>query len=76
MMYFKLVNSIDPQKDEDRPDVGGVGLINVIKRLELLYKDKYRLRTKSQEDVFVVDLEITLEKLEEQYAKMELSYSR
>jgi len=74
-MYFKLVNSIDPLKDEDRPDVGGLGLINVRKRLELLYKDKYRLMTKSQEDVFVVDLEVTLEKLEEQYAKMELSYS-
>jgi len=76
VMYFKLVNSIDHEKDEDRTEVGGVGLINARKRLELLYKDKYRLRTKSQEDVFVVDLEITLEKMEEQYAKMELSYSR
>jgi len=39
-----------------------------------LYKDKHSFETKRLEDVFVVNLEVTLEELEEQYAEMEMSY--
>jgi len=74
-MYFKLVNSADPVKNEEGAVYGGLGLPNVKRRLELLYKDKHRFGTKRLEDVFIVDLEITLEKLEEKHAKMEMSYS-
>lgn len=74
-MYFKLVNSADPVRDEEESVSGGLGLPNVRKRLELLYMDKHRFGTKRQEDVFIVDLEINLEKLEEKHAKMEMSYS-
>jgi sensor histidine kinase YesM len=73
-MQFKLVNSIEPQTNEEQTKPGGLGLQNVKKRLELLYKGKYSLESKKLEEVFVVDLKITLEDLEEQYEKMEMSY--
>ncbi len=74
-MHFKLINSIEPQTDDDTTKLGGLGLQNVQKRLELLYKDKHSLETKRLEEVFIVDLKITLEKLEKQYEKLEMSYS-
>ncbi len=75
VMYFKLVNSVDPDEVETPTKYGGVGLLNVKKRLELLYKDKHGFEAKRLEDVFVVDLRVTLEELDEQYAEMEMSYS-
>ena len=48
--------------------------MNVKKRLELLYKNKYKFEAKRLEDVFVVDLEVTLEELEDKYAEMEMSH--
>ena len=74
VMYFKLVNSVEPDKGEKQTKIGGLGLLNVKRRLELLYKDRHGFETKRLEDVFVVDLEVKLEELEEQYAEMEMSY--
>ena len=74
VMYFKLVNSVEPDKDEELTKPGGLGLMNVKKRLELLYKNKYKFEAKRLEDVFVVDLEVTLEELEDKYAEMEMSH--
>ncbi|HUH45854.1 MAG TPA: histidine kinase, partial [Arenibacter sp.] len=65
-MSFKLVNSIDPE--EVKAKIGGLGLQNVRQRLELLYKNCHRLEMVKLDEVFVVDLEIDLEILEEQYA--------
>lgn len=75
VMYFKLVNSADPENGEEPVKTGGVGLTNVNRRLELLYKDKYHFRTTRLEEAYVVDLELKLEKTEEMYAEMEVSYS-
>lgn len=66
-LYFKLVNSVEPNHNE-QDKTGGVGLQNVKRRLELLYKDKHRFMALLQEDVFIVDLEVELEKLEDRYA--------
>lgn len=73
VMYFKLINSIEPEVDEVPAKNGGLGLTNVKRRLELLYKDKHHFETKRLEDVFVVNLEVNLEKLEDKYAEMEMS---
>jgi hypothetical protein len=73
VMYFKLVNSVEPEKGEEQTKIGGLGLLNVQRRLEILYKDKHRFKTNRFEDVFVVDLEVNLEKLEDVYAEMEMS---
>lgn len=72
LMRFKLINSIDPS--EAPPRTGGLGLENVKRRLELLYNGKYQMQTRKLEEVFVVELDLELEVLEEQYIKeVELS---
>jgi sensor histidine kinase YesM len=42
----------------------GIGINNVRQRLELLYKDKYDLQIREDEEVFVVDLRIELTRME------------
>jgi len=69
MLCFKLINSIDPHSKEDLTNNKGIGLVNVVQRLRLLYKDKYHFDTTRLEEVFVVNLKLTLEKLEEQYVE-------
>ncbi len=63
-MSFKLVNSIDPLSEATDDRSGGIGLDNVTRRLKLLYKDKYDIETMKLEEVFVVNLQLTLEPLE------------
>jgi sensor histidine kinase YesM len=74
VMYFKLVNSVEPDKTELQAKIGGLGLANAKKRLELLYNHNYVFEPKKLEDVFVVDLKVILEELEDQYAEMEMPY--
>lgn len=74
LMKFKLINSIDPTNEENHPPPGGLGLENVKKRLEILYRGKYKLELQKLEEVYLIDLELHLEILEEQYIdKIELS---
>ncbi|QED38976.1 sensor histidine kinase [Antarcticibacterium arcticum] len=74
LLKFKLINSIDPVTKDGGSQRGGLGLDNVKKRLEILYKGEYKLETQKLPDVYVVNLEIQLEILEEQYIdKLELS---
>jgi len=68
-LLFKLINSVDPYSREDLKNNKGIGLSNVLQRLQLLYKDKYQFDTARLEEVFVVNLNLTLEKLEEQYVE-------
>lgn len=67
LMKFKLINSIDPANNEKPFPTGGIGLPNVMKRLEILYRGKYSLERNKMEDVYVLFLELQLETLEEQY---------
>ncbi len=62
-MNFKLINSIDPANEVEKGIMGGIGLSNVGRRLQMLYKDTHRLETVQLEEVFVVSLEINLESL-------------
>ncbi|MDX1544640.1 MAG: histidine kinase [Christiangramia sp.] len=73
IMTFKLVNSIEPNLKEDPLKVGGMGLENVMRRLRLLYKDQYHLETNKLEEVFVVDLELSLEILQEDNIDLQLT---
>lgn len=56
---FKVMNTIAPQQDSKDKD-SGIGLVNVRRRLELLYRDKFSLDVMKAESVFVVDLKIQL----------------
>ena len=42
--------------DESETSPGGIGLTNAERRLELLYKDRYRLEIKKEQNIFQVDL--------------------
>jgi two-component system LytT family sensor kinase len=46
--------------DDSETSEGGIGLTNATRRLELLYKDRYRLDIKSENDIYRVQLELTL----------------
>ncbi len=66
-MQFQLVNSIDQYEEGQMSKFGGLGLQNVKRRLELLYKDKYHLEIEILDGVFVVKLQLSLEAIEEEY---------
>jgi len=61
MMKMKLVNGkaigYIPVKSAN-----GIGILNVRKRLDLIYPEKYSLNIQEEEDVFIVNLRLELEK--------------
>jgi sensor histidine kinase YesM len=60
-LKFKLINSkVDPQNASPALSTG-LGLQNVRKRLDLLYGNKYKLRTQDEPDSFLVSLQMELE---------------
>jgi sensor histidine kinase YesM len=60
-MSMKLVNGKVSQ-ESSLAQQSGIGIANVRKRLELLYTGKHELRISNEAEVFVVDLNIELEK--------------
>lgn len=58
-LKFKLINSIDPE-GHVAEQMGGIGLQNVRKRLELLYPDRHELRIMAEEETFMVILTLEL----------------
>jgi len=50
-------NSLFKQRVSER---GGIGLANVVKRLELGYTGAHQLYVGEQEDKFIIDLKIVL----------------
>lgn len=58
---LKLILTNSKIREENRsPLSGGIGLQNVEKRLQLLYKDKYKLKTSLAEESYTVSLSIEL----------------
>ncbi|HEX7845055.1 MAG TPA: histidine kinase [Chitinophagaceae bacterium] len=64
-LVMKLMNGKNPAK-ENRQGKPGIGIKNVQQRLELLYRDKYDLRIREDQEVFVVDLRVELVKRKEE----------
>lgn len=58
-MCFKVANSI-PHDMEARTKHKGIGLDNLVKRLDLLYPERYKLITNKSGDTFVAELKIKL----------------
>jgi hypothetical protein len=56
--HFSVTNTIEYNSTKN--PVGGIGLKNVKRRLELLYDKKHELMVKESDDVFRVDLKIRL----------------
>jgi hypothetical protein len=58
-LVMKLMNGKVPVKGKEHKR-SGIGINNVRKRLDLLYKDRYDLQIREEEEVFVVDLRVEL----------------
>lgn len=56
---FECINS-KPKEPELKAHIGGLGLVNIKRRLELLYPGKYKLIVQDLEDQFIVNLKIKL----------------
>lgn len=61
-MKMTLINAKLPEDQKDKKQESGIGLVNVKKRLDLLYKDKHELIITEEEEVYIVRLWIELEK--------------
>ncbi|MCC7504313.1 MAG: histidine kinase [Saprospiraceae bacterium] len=57
-IYFEIKNTFSPA-DQQKDEVGGVGLENIRRRLELNYPDRHALKAGENEGVFEVTLSIT-----------------
>ncbi len=57
-MQFSVFNTTE--HNSSKPKEGGIGLVNVKKRLELLYPDKHQVSITEDEDWFRVDLTLSL----------------
>lgn len=55
-----ITNTLHPKKTGLSPEVGGIGLDNVVRRLQLLFADKYKLLQQSQGDTYLVHLTLPL----------------
>jgi LytS/YehU family sensor histidine kinase len=60
---MKLMNGKAPLKGNGQNKTG-IGVNNVKQRLELLYKNKHELQIREEDEVFVVDLEVELTRVE------------
>ncbi len=60
-MTMKLVNGKPPGTSR-QTDSHGIGISNVRKRLELLYPDQHELIINEEEEVFIVNLKLQLER--------------
>jgi LytS/YehU family sensor histidine kinase len=58
-LTMKLMNGKAPVKENEQ-NKAGIGISNVRQRLELLYKNKYDLQIRVDEEIFVVDLKVEL----------------
>lgn len=59
-LVLTTVNSCSPIKSQTTEKDSQIGLNNVIRRINLIYKNKYTFETQKKENAFVVTLEIEL----------------
>lgn len=58
-LIFTIQNYFDSQQKKQQP--GGIGLVNLKRRLDILYKNRYSLKKKIHENEYVVTLIIPIE---------------
>jgi signal transduction histidine kinase len=67
-LNFQITNS-KPYSHPSTPVKGGIGLLNVKKRLQLLYPEKHQLNIVSNDDSFSVSMKIPLEDIHQNPSK-------
>lgn len=61
-LAFEISNNFEGQGSQEEP---GIGLQNLNRRLNLLYKDRHRLETSSDKGIYSVRLDITLQEAQQ-----------
>lgn len=61
-LLFTVQNKYNPDSIEIKDKASGIGLTNVARRLNLLYKDKHQLLIEKANELFIVTLQINLAK--------------
>lgn len=74
VLTMTLMNGKAPVKENGQPRTG-IGIANVRQRLQLLYKDKFDLQIREDEEKFVVALEVELIRVERLKEKEADSFS-
>ncbi|MEO5978278.1 MAG: sensor histidine kinase, partial [Chryseolinea sp.] len=59
-LHFQVRNSFDQQGHVTSLEHSGVGLQNAVKRLQLIYPNKFLLDSGSQDDYYIVTLKLDL----------------
>lgn len=59
-LYFKIKNSVHKEEDSDA-EKGGLGLVNMKKRLDLIYGERYDLKTSTINNSFEINIKIPLD---------------
>jgi hypothetical protein len=60
-IHFNVKNKFNPSSNDTKDSSHGIGLQNVTRRLDLLYRDLYALKTYTQDECFIVDLKLIAE---------------
>ena len=60
MLYFSVGNKYNPASVEVKDKASGIGLVNVQRRLDLLYPGKHKLDITKDNCLFTVSLKINL----------------
>lgn len=60
-LRFLVSNPEDPGTDQTMRQQGGVGIVNLKRRLELIYPDRYTFQIRRENNIFTVLLEIELD---------------
>ncbi|MBS1565949.1 MAG: hypothetical protein JST39_16285, partial [Bacteroidetes bacterium] len=61
-LKMNLVNGKPPDSPVATPGKSGIGIINARQRLSLQYPDRHQLTITSEEDVFIINLTLQLER--------------
>jgi len=56
--HFSVSNYLNPNPDANKDDTRGIGLLNVKRRLQLIYPHKHELKITSEHNNYFVDLKI------------------
>lgn len=56
-LFFQVINK---KSNQNKDETGGIGLQNVQRRLDLLYKDQYRLHIEDSNDIYNCELYLNL----------------
>jgi sensor histidine kinase YesM len=60
-LNFTVKNRFDENSSETKDKTSGIGLANVNRRLDLLYKNRHSLNIEKKDGWFIASLQITLD---------------